>query len=661
MVRAAKRYRSRWGAAGAFLLGAAGACTTTAVASAGLEPFTTEPALPPGKALAPTPARGPYHIAVDRNVFIRMRDGIRLATDLYFPVDPATGAPPTHPLPTVLTRTPYGKAGEPEDGFDVVVNVLVTNGYVVAIQDFRARWASEGEFETEEVKQHKDGYDTIQWLAAQKWSNGRVGMTGCSSGGESQLAAASVQPPALKAMIPQAAGGLTSRLEGYEDGVLPWSAYVGLGVTEGYMHTPRLSADLPHDVYNAAAAHFKITNAQPQFDYLRALWHLPEVDALRDQGLVDSYFSTFFPPPQGAAPKELDKTHRDATYRADAPALFVESWYDTLTDEALRTYNWLREKSLSSESRANQFLIIGPSTHCVDVVATADLKVGDRSLGPAPQMNYWKRFLTWYDAWLKEDAHAKSEIATWPKVTYFALGVNEWRTAPSWPPPGVTLEHYFLQSDSAANSLFGDGRLTASMVHSSHDRDSFTYDPGNPVQSLGGHNCCIGTDRLAIGAVDQSSVEARQDVLVYSTEALPQALDVSGPVTVKLFISASAEDTDFTAKLVDVSPDGQAFNVLEGIQRARYRDGPDKEVWMQPGKIYSLTVHLGSTSNVFLPGHRLRLEISSSNFPTYDRNLGLRGDNFRQDHYVKSLNSVIHSSEYPSEIALSVLKHPTAN
>ena len=621
--------------------------------------------IPPGKTAAPSVPFGPYRISVDKNVFIIMRDGVRLATDLYYPVDALTGLRLSAPLATVLTRTPYGKGAGEFRGYgdetthrwDVLLDALVTNGYVVAIQDFRGRWASEGALENESAMQHKDGYDTIQWIAHQTWSNGRVGMTGCSSGGESQLAAASLEPPALKALNPQAAGGISSSVDGYIEGAMPWSAYVGLGAEHGHLHSPRLSVDLPHDVYNETAAQFDVPKVNLPFDHVRAVWHLPEVQALEDQGIVDSYFRSHFDKSATTVKKKWDAVRLDATYRSNTPALFVDSWYNVFTGGALRTFNWFRDKSSSAESRENQYIIVGPSTHCSDIWDTADLKVGERPLGATP-FNYWKLFLTWFDALLKQDPRAIQEIASWPHVRYYALGVNEWRAAPTWPPPGTSLVHYYLGSETTANSLFGNGTLELSKSTSGADRDSYTYDPGNPVQSIGGHSCCTGTELMPAGAFDQRPVEARQDVLVYTTGVFDRTLDVTGEILVKLFVGATAVDTDFTAKLVDVSPDGRAFNILESIQRARYREGPEKEVWMEAGKVYPITIHLGSISNVFLAGHRLRLEISSSNFPSYDRNLGLGGDNARQTRYVVSHNSVFHSAKYPSEIILPILANP---
>ena len=281
--------------------------------------------------------------------------------------------------------------------------------------------------------------------------------------------------------------------------------------------------------------------------------------------------------------------------------------------------------------------------------------VGARPMGDA-RFDYWATFLTWFDRWLKDDADAKKKIQAWPRLRYYSMGANEWKAADSWPVSGAHPMKLYLSSHGHANSLFGDGQLSFhKMQPASTSADTFAYDPANPVPSLGGALCCTGTSDLVPGAVDQRAVESRQDVLVYSTEPLATRVDVTGHVEAVLFASSSAVDTDFTAKLVDVYPDGRAFNVLEGVLRARYREGQTKEVWMQGNKVYAVTVSLGDTSNSFGVGHRIRLEVSSSNFPEFDRNLNIGGNNAEGTRWVTATNGVYHSNQYPSHLLLTVV------
>jgi putative CocE/NonD family hydrolase len=268
------------------------------------------------------------------------------------------------------------------------------------------------------------------------------------------------------------------------------------------------------------------------------------------------------------------------------------------------------------------------------------------------RFDFWNTYLTWFDYWLKGDAEAGKKIKAWAKLRYFAMGENKWRAANSWPVEGSRDLRMYLGSQGAANSLFGDGVLTSSSAKN-EPPDIYKYDPENPVQSLGGAMCCTGTADAVAGAQDQRSVESRHDVLVYTSEPLKTGVHATGPAKVTLYVSSSAVDTDFTAKLVDVYPDGRAFNVLESILRARYRDGLNREVWMERNKVYKLTIPLGATSNYFGPGHRIRVEISSSNFPRFDRNLNVGGDNATATTWVTATNQIFHSSEYPSELVLT--------
>jgi putative CocE/NonD family hydrolase len=298
-----------------------------------------------------------------------------------------------------------------------------------------------------------------------------------------------------------------------------------------------------------------------------------------------------------------------------------------------------------------QYAVIAPTLHCSYKRATENTIVGERSVGDA-RLDYDALTYGWFDHFLKGENNGL--LDTLPRVRYYTMGSNEWQTSDSWPPKGAAPVTYYFSSNGKANTLYGDGALTTGAPGSDRP-DTFTYDPMNPVPSHGGNVCCTG-NAVQGGAFDQRVMEARNDILVYSTEPLKEGMEVSGPVEVTLYVSSDAKDTDFTAKLIDVYPDGRAYNLDETIQRMRYRDGYGRKVLMQPGQVYEVTLGHMNTSNFFEPGHRIRLEISSSNFPRFDRNLNTGGNNYDETKGVVARNSVHHSKKYPSSVKLSVVR-----
>ena len=292
--------------------------------------------------------------------------------------------------------------------------------------------------------------------------------------------------------------------------------------------------------------------------------------------------------------------------------LHVSSWYDIFAESAPSAYQSIRDRSRFSQARAGQRLIMGPWGHLFPYVVPSSQGTGDIDFGPAALIELHQTLLRWFDYWLKD---VDTGIMDEPPVSIFTLGENRWQRLADWPPPNAHRVRYFLHSGGGANSLQGDGALSTAPP-ADEQPDRFTYDPGDPVPSLGGQNLTI-----ALGVADQRPTEERPDVLVYSSDVLDRPVEVTGPIRVELWASSSAVDTDFTAKLVDVRPDGYAQNLLDGIIRARYRDSASDPTPIGPGEPYRYTIDLWATSNVFLPGHRIRLEISSSNFPRFDRNL----------------------------------------
>jgi putative CocE/NonD family hydrolase len=313
----------------------------------------------------------------------------------------------------------------------------------------------------------------------------------------------------------------------------------------------------------------------------------------------------------------------------------------------------MRRNGVSARARDNQLVIISPAVHCASEGARARTIVGERDMGDA-RLRYWDTYLRWFDYWLKG---VDDGITSMPKVQYYVMGKNEWRTATEWPVPGVRYVQYYLGSGGQANGRDGDGVLGPTVVTRA-GRDLFTYDPGNPVPSRGGTVCCTGNPKDQPGAFDQSDIESRPDVLVYTSAPLERGLEVVGPVKAVLYVSSDAKDTDITVKLTDVLPDGRSFNVLEAIQRLRYRDGFDRHVWMERGKIYRIEIDLHATAHYFAPGHRIRLDVSSSSFPLYDRNLNTGGKNYDETAWLKAENVIYHSPRYPSHIVLPLLGSP---
>jgi len=333
-----------------------------------------------------------------------------------------------------------------------------------------------------------------------------------------------------------------------------------------------------------------------------------------------------------------------------APALFVNSWYDYGVADSLYQFNHFQEHALSKKASNNQFIIISPTVHCRSETATENTVVGERPMGDA-RFPYFENYLRWFDHWLKDNQDGDFDM---PHVQYYFMGKNEWRSADSWPVPGTQFTPFFLSSGGSANSSGGSGVLSMDR-REGQPFGKYTYDPATPVASVGGPICCTGDPRQPAGAFDQRAVEMRRDVLVYTTEPLGEGVEVTGPIEVTLYVSSSAPDTDFVAKLVDVYPDGRAFNVQEGMLRARYREGFQNVSMMEPGEVYTLHINLHATGNYFAAGHQIRLEISSSSFPRFDRNLNTGGDNFRATDWAVAQNTVHHSARYPSNILLPII------
>ena len=593
----------------------------------------------------PRPA-GTYEVRLDPTHMVPMGDGVRLATDLYFP----EGAP--EPLPVIQIRTPYSKM--PHRRGNSAARWFASHGFAVAVQDMRGRFQSEGEYFVSR-DDRRDGYDMVSWLAEQPWSNGRIGTYGCSYLGENQMQLAATRNPNHAAALPQAAGGSLRYFGVVFGGVTELAASLGWFRGAGSKVFYRIPPGTPREVMLQVEEMINPAPDPGELDFQAAWRTLPYIDMLKAAGAPPTDFEAFVSHEPGDPWWDHIGYVNDED-RFDVPALHVNSWYDLGVSETLKLFNLLSDNATSERARDNQFAIISPTDHCTSEIATSRTVVGERDLGDA-RLDYWNIYLRWFDHWLR-DGGAGAEGADFqdmPRLQYYLMGANEWRSADSWPVEGTEFRPMYLHSGGSANTRDGDGRLSWDAPAADQPADVFTYDPDDPVPTIGGPVCCTGTADAPAGGFDQSAVEDRDDVLVYTSEPLTEALEVTGPIELVLYVSSDARDTDFAAKLVDVHPDGTPINVQEGIQRARYREGYGRKVWMEKDQVYEVRMDLQATANQFLPGHRIRLEVTSSSFPRWERNLNTGGNNYDETEWVVARNSVHHAPGLESHVVLPVV------
>jgi putative CocE/NonD family hydrolase len=590
---------------------------------------------------------------IDQKVMMPMRDGIRLATDIYRPKGEGK-------YPVVFSRTPYNfntwVDGKMVTGPLQAAYEAVSRGYVYVVQNERGRFFSEGEWDILGTP-ITDGYDALEWMSKQKWSNGKVGLIGCSSTAEWQMAVASQNHPALAAMVAQGFGAGVGRVgkfmeqgNWYRGGAQQMLFTSWLYGTQHDKMAPVLPKGIQQKDLLRIQKFYDMAPEMPKVDWALGLKHLPVQDIIKNaQGADGIYEKMIVRKPNDPAWFNGGLYHDNMSL--EVPAYWFVSWYDVSSAPNIALFNHVRNAAKSKNVADNQYLVIAPVLHCSYKRATENTIVGERSVGDA-RLNYDELTWGWFDMLLKEQQNDFK--STQPRVRYYTMGSNKWQQAESFPLPNTEIKDFFLSSAGKANTRNGDGALL--LTPPSKDiPDAFMYDPMNPVGSYGGNVCCTG-NAVQGGSFDQSQMELRNDILVYTSEKLVEGVEITGFIESTLFVSSTGLDTDVTIKLIDVYPDGKAYNLDETIQRLRYRDGYDKEVFMEKNKVYKVDLTPMVTSNYFPAGHKIRIEVSSSNFPRFDRNLNTGGNNYNESKGIVVENKIHHSKQYPSVIKLPFIK-----
>ena len=592
---------------------------------------------------------------IEQKVMMPMRDGVRLSTDIYVPKTDKK-------VPIIFSRTPYNfnswGDGEEKTRTHERAYEALKRGYAYLVQNERGRYFSEGKWDILGIPL-TDGYDAFSWMSKQPWSNGKIGTLGCSSTAEWQMAVAALDHPSHAAMVPQGFGAGVGRVgeffeqgNWYRGGVEQLLFATWLYGVEHDEFKPRIPAGATQEDLLRISRFYDLAPENPKVDWSVKLKHLPIKDLLKNVGGKKEIFDKMI------VRKPNDKDwfsgglyHDDMDF--GVPSFWFVSWYDVATSPNIALFNHVRNNSSDSFVRDNQYLIIAPTLHCGFTRATENTIVGERNLGDA-RLNYDEQIYDWFDMILKDIKNDFKEKT--PKVQYYTMGVNKWQSSEFWPPLNTEMTTFYLSSNGNANTLNGDGKLTSLKRKIKDNTDSFFYDPMSPVNSNGGGVCCIG-NAVSGGAYDQQEIETRDDVLVYTSEPLKNGFEVTGFIDSTIYLSSDVKDTDITIKLIDVYPDGTAYNIDETIQRVRYREGFDKEVFMDKEKVYKVNLSRMSTSNFFQKNHKIRIEISSSNFPRFARNLNTGGDNFDESKGIIANNKIHHSKKYPSSITLPIVKN----
>jgi putative CocE/NonD family hydrolase len=582
----------------------------------------------------PSPSQPQYRIVVERNLPAKMRDGVTLYADVHRP-DTADACP------TILMRVPYDKAAATPLHY---VDYFVPRGYAVVVQDTRGRYTSEGEYYPL-IHEAADGYDSVEWAAMLPWSNGMVGTAGQSYHGATQYLLPHTRPPHLVCQIPiSASADFHASWVYHTGGAFEFGWQVGYAIFMARNSAERQGLGQAYldqlDQYVLPEINF----AQP----LTEEWykHLPIRDWADWLKETAPYLADYLNHPDADTywqPLHLYTHHHEIS----TPMYHIGSWYDIFQEGTLGNYTGILRHG-RQEARTAQKLLMGPWGHLRPYAAPTTRGAGDIDFGPHAAIEIHDLELRWFDHWLKGlDTGLMHE----PPIKIFVMGANVWREEQEWPLARTQYTRYYFHSQGPANSQQGNGRLSLD-APTQEPPDMYVYDPRDPVPTRGGNTLVI-----PLGVYDQRPVEERCDVLCYTGEPLMSALEITGPIMVALYAASSAPDTDFTAKLVDVHPDGYAQNLADGIIRARYRESRSNPRSITPGTVYEYRIDLWSTSMVVPPGHRLRVEIASANFPRFDRNPNTGHPLFNDAELQAATQTVFHDVARPSHIVLPVIPH----
>jgi putative CocE/NonD family hydrolase len=627
---------------------------------------------------------------IDRKVMVPMRDGVRMQADIYRPKDTSKK------YPVIFSRTPYNfNFWDVRNGTyrDMTTELeAVKRGYIMVEMNERGHFFSEGNYDILGAPL-TDADDQFTWMGSQPWSSGKIGLIGCSSTAEWQMAAASLGNKALTTIIPQSFGAGVGKVGPYNEqgnwyrGGAVQMLFIDWIAGEQNQVRPQFPKETSQADLIEGAKLFDLAPQMKQIDWAKAFQHLPEKDIIAAAGGPKGIYSDKMPVDTGGA--MIQRTPGDPAWRKGGlwqsdtmpihvPGFWFMTWYDVSTGPNLAAYNFVRNDK-SNPHADEQYAVIAPTLHCQYKRATEHTVVGERDMGDA-RLDYDALTYAWFDHFLKGEDNGF--LQKQPKVQYYEMGVNKWKTSEVWPPKGATPVTLTLTSNGHANTLSGDGKLALAAAKTPSPlkfapaapgsvpmtakgakpkatadvADTFLYDPMQPTPSYGGNVCCAANTIPGNGgALDQRKMEMRDDILVYTSEPLAEGIEASGPITVTYYVSSDVKDTDVTAKLIDVLPDGTAYNLDETIQRLRYREGDDKAVWLEKDKVYKVTLTPMNTSNYFAAGHRIRLEVAGANFPRFDRNLNTGGDNVSETSSVPAHTSIHHSTQYPSSMTITVV------
>lgn len=576
-------------------------------------------------------------ILLEKNVACTMRDGTTLYADIYRPKEDGK-------YPVLLTRLPYSKDLPFYSHRYLDTNRLVENGYVVIVQDVRGRFQSEGEFEPF-IYEAEDGYDTVEWAAKLPYSSGKIGMFGLSYYGFTQLLAATERPPSLHAIFP------AQTLSDQRSGNAYYHGAYGLGGSETWV-LESIAPDLIKRTCKDTDSYEKAMKSLAEsIDHIEEWYRYAPIKdwpPLKELGVAKYFFEQL---ERGLDDDDWQKTSLANKYsQINVPAYHLGGWYDSLLGSTLDNYTEMNAKANGQNVREQQKLIVGPWAHGDFGSVIGERKFGSHASEDSidHKEDLTNLHIRWFDYFLKgKNTHVIEESP----VKIFVMGANEWRDEQEWPLARTNYVHYYLHSQDGANTSGGDGKLST-VKPGDEPTDNFIYNPANPVPTLGG--CTLYDGVRTTGPQDQRKIEEREDVLVYTSEFLEKPVEVTGPIKVNLWASTDVRDTDFTAKLIDVLPDGTAYNLADGIVRSKYRSGYKPEADLN-GEVVEYEIDLWATSNLFLSNHRIRIEISSSNFPRFDANLNTGQTMLDSSDYRIANQTIYHNEQYPSHVILPII------